>query len=189
MFDAFDAMIAQGLQVNGEYYVSMAYKVLLQSHQPVAVYPIQYFIQWGTPQDLAEYCRWWAAFEWLSQDRPRPPRQDGAVLVPMAGLGSRFRDKGYALPKPLIPVSGRAVAVQAAADLPHAPRTCFVVRSDLQALETVSAAICSGIDGGDIVELEALTDGQARTCTLAIESGHRTAGATDHRRLRQRHAV
>ncbi len=29
------------------------------------------------------------------------------ILVPMAGAGSRFRDAGYTLPKPLIDVDGR----------------------------------------------------------------------------------
>ena len=27
------------------------------------------------------------------------------ILIPMAGLGSRFSDRGYSLPKPLIPIS------------------------------------------------------------------------------------
>jgi CTP:phosphocholine cytidylyltransferase-like protein len=34
-------------------------------------------------------------------------------MVPMAGLGSRFADAGYAQPKPLIPVSGAPMVVQA----------------------------------------------------------------------------
>ena len=29
------------------------------------------------------------------------------VLIPMAGLGSRFKDAGYTFPKPLIEVEGK----------------------------------------------------------------------------------
>jgi NDP-sugar pyrophosphorylase family protein len=147
----------QQLQVNGEYYASLVYKPIFADGLPVAVYPLQHFMQWGTPADLAEYRRWSDAFAHLI-DAPPVPRQAGAVLVPMAGAGQRFRDAGYDLPKPLIPVSGRPMALQATDDLPRAPRRRFVLRRDLPALDRITAAL-----DGEVTMLDGLSDGQARS--------------------------
>ena len=62
MREAFEATVAQRLEVNGEYYVSLAYRPLLERGHRVAVYALQHFMQWGTPGDLQEYQRWSAAF-------------------------------------------------------------------------------------------------------------------------------
>jgi len=48
----------RGEPVNGEYYVSMVYDLLIKNGLPVSVYPIDVFAQWGTPEDLAEYQYW-----------------------------------------------------------------------------------------------------------------------------------
>ena len=42
------------------------------------------------------------------------------IVIPMAGLGSRFRDAGYSVPKPLIEVLGRPMYAWAAESLPLA---------------------------------------------------------------------
>ncbi|PWC28804.1 hypothetical protein CR165_11345 [Pseudoroseomonas aestuarii] len=158
----------QQIQVNGEYYASLVYKPILADGLPVAVYELQHFMQWGTPADLEEYQRWSRAFAALA-DAPVPPAQPGAVLVPMAGAGQRFRDAGYEQPKPLIAVSGRPMAVQAALDLPEAPRRRFILRRDLPFLEAVTAALAEGVAGAETVLLEKLTEGQASTCLAGME--------------------
>ncbi|MFC7610866.1 glycosyltransferase family protein [Teichococcus aestuarii] len=78
----------------------------------------------------------------------------------MAGAGQRFRDAGYEQPKPLIAVSGRPMAVQAALDLPEAPRRRFILRRDLPFLEAVTAALAEGVAGAETVLLEKLTEGR-----------------------------
>ena len=46
------------MKVEGEYYVSLAYKFICMKYNSVIVYPLQHFMQWGTPEDVAEYkCR------------------------------------------------------------------------------------------------------------------------------------
>jgi NDP-sugar pyrophosphorylase family protein len=169
MREAFEATVAQRLEVNGEYYVSLAYRPLLQRGHPVAVYELQHFMQWGTPGDLQEYQRWSAAFARMAAEaQPCTVGHDGMVLVPMAGLGSRFADAGYTLPKPLIPVSGRPMAVQAALDLPAAPRRRFVLRRDLPGLDAVIGALDEAMPGAEPVILDRVTDGQARSCLLGL---------------------
>ena len=158
----------QRIQVNGEYYASLLYKPVLADGLPVAVYELQHFMQWGTPADLEEYQRWSRAFAALAE-APEPPAQAGAVLVPMAGAGQRFRAAGYAAPKPLIPVSGRAMAVQAALDLPAAPRRRFILRQDLPELASITAALEAEVPGAETAMLEGLTEGQASTCLAGME--------------------
>ena len=41
------------------------------------------------------------------------------IIVPMAGLGQRFVDAGYTVPKPLIPVGGLPMVVRVVNDLPR----------------------------------------------------------------------
>ena len=51
------------------------------------------------------------------------------IVMPMAGLGSRFRDAGFAAPKPLIDVRGRPMYAWAAESLPleRSTRLIFIL--------------------------------------------------------------
>ncbi len=167
--DAFDEVVARELTVNSEYYVSLAMKVLAQRNLPVAVYELQHFMQWGTPQDLEEYLAWSRVFRRLAFDEARRARQSGSVLVPMAGYGRRFTDAGYTLTKPLIPVSGRPMVIQATRDLPDAPATRFVLRQDLPMLEPLLSKLRTSFVGASALVLDHGTEGQAVTCRLGLE--------------------
>jgi NDP-sugar pyrophosphorylase family protein len=184
---AFDEVVARNLAVNEEYYVSLAAKVVAERNQPVAVYPLQHFMQWGTPADLEEYLGWSAAFRRLAFDPGRRARQSGSVLVPMAGYGKRFADEGYPLTKPLIPVSGRPMVIQATRDLPDAPATRFVLRNDLPMLDELQRKLRSSFIGVSSVVLEQGTEGQAITCRLGLEGldleAPLTIGACDNAML------
>ena len=167
--DTLEAQIAQGLSVNDEYYVSLAYKVLAQAGRKVAIYELQHFMQWGTPEDMAQYVGWSNAFRRLAADDGRRARQGGAVLLPMAGFGKRFAEAGYALPKPLIPVSGRPMVIQAVRDLPDAPVQKFVLRKDLPGASEISRKLRATFAGARVLELGKPTDGQAVTALLGAE--------------------
>ena len=56
----------------------------------------------------------------MSGDREQA--RDMQLIVPMAGLGSRFATAGYVVPKPLIPVCGRPMVVRVVEHLPEAER-------------------------------------------------------------------
>ena len=123
----FSETMEQDLQVNGEYYCSVVYNLMAAARQSVAVYELQHFMQWGTPQDLAEYRRWSDAFRYLANNPTQVSHPfPGATLIPMAGRGSRFQKAGYSVPKPLIPVSAQPMAAQAAHSLPATEAYTFV---------------------------------------------------------------
>lgn len=175
---AFDEQVRQGLDVNGEFYVSLANRILKQMGKKVSIYELQHFMQWGTPADLEEYVAWSNTFRRLAIDEAVRPRQRGMLLVPMAGLGSRFAKEGYEQVKPLIPVSGRAMAIQATRDLPEAPRSNFVLRRDIPGIEEIELKLVTSFVGAETRMLEAVTDGQAITCRHGLEGADLDAPVT-----------
>jgi NDP-sugar pyrophosphorylase family protein len=169
-----DELVARNLTLGGEYYASLLYVPMFEDGRRVAVYPLQHFMQWGTPEDLAEYRYWSDTFRALAAAPSPTASQGGAVMVPMAGLGTRFADEGYAPPKPMIPVSGVPMAVRASRDLPTAPARRFVLRRDAPGCEEIGARLLlEARPGGEpvvtLTVLDAPTDGQARTCLAGLD--------------------
>lgn len=173
MFEAFRATIAEDLRVNGEFYVSMAFKSLISAGHPVAVYELQHFMQWGTPEDLREYVRWSNLFGALCDRGRNASRQHsgaehrGALLIPMAGLGVRFANEGYAVPKPFIEVAGVPMAARAALDMPRTEKTVFITRQGL-GRDGAMDALRSHVPDSAVVTLDGPTEGQAHTCLLGL---------------------
>ena len=58
----FEKLIKEGVDLNGEYYVSLVYNLMHQDGLKIKVFPIDYFCQWGTPEDLAAYKYWSSIF-------------------------------------------------------------------------------------------------------------------------------
>lgn len=168
MLDAFDEVVKRNLNVGGEFYVSLAYIPLLEDGALVTVYPLQHFMQWGTPEDVSEYNSWSKAFKRSIEPSITRSSPIGSFVVPMAGLGKRFADKGYKHIKPLIPVSGRSMVVQAANDLPDTLSQAFVLRSDMQGYEEVSKELKECYPGCLIRTISGVTDGQAITAEIGL---------------------
>jgi NDP-sugar pyrophosphorylase family protein len=176
MSDAFRATMEQGINVNGEYYVSLAYKPLLQEKCAITVYPLQHFMQWGTPEDVAEYNGWSAAFNRLASPLQAAPDLRGTLVVPMAGLGQRFAKEGYAVTKPLITVSGKPMVMQAVNDLPPARQHAFVLRHDMAGHQEIARAIKETYPNAVIETIPNVTEGQACTALIGLEALEREIG-------------
>jgi NDP-sugar pyrophosphorylase family protein len=170
MSDAFDATIDQGISVNGEFYVSLAYKPLLAAHKPIAIYPLQHFMQWGTPEDVVEYNGWSSAFRRMAEIQPTAADAVGSLVIPMAGLGQRFVNEGYSITKPLIPVSGKAMALQAVNDLPPSIHHVFVLRSDMADHADITNTLLKIYSNAVIELVPAVTEGQACTALIGLDA-------------------
>ena len=177
---AFRAVVEQQLHLGGEYYVSLAYKPLLAEGMPVAVYPLQHFMQWGTPEDVAEYKGWSRAFRNLvgQPGSGASVRPQGSVILPMAGFGRRFVDAGYSLAKPMISVSGKPMVVQAMQALPPAERYVFVLRKDMPGTRTIADELRRLYPQAIVEMLSQATEGQACTALLGLDALERTAGGS-----------
>lgn len=198
MSEAFRSTMDQDLNVGGEYYVSLAYKPMLARKETVAVYPLQHFMQWGTPDDVEEYNGWSVAFEKMNREPKRSSAQPiGALVIPMAGMGQRFAKEGYSLTKPLIPVSGKPMVTQATEDLPPAKYHSFVLRKDMPGYSTIAEELMGAFAGTVIETIPQVTEGQACTALLGLEALERvitdvqgpiTFGACDNGTLYDDHA-
>lgn len=163
MKDAFEWVVQNDVNVQGEFYVSNSYKYLIKEKLSTFVYPLEYFMQWGTPLDLMEYESWSRVFRTLSDSESEEPKANGSLILPLAGLGRRFSDEGYSIAKPLIEVSGLPMVLQAANSLPASQKQVFVIRSDMAGKEQIEAALEHEFSSAQLIEVEGLTDGQART--------------------------
>lgn len=180
----FRELMERDIQVNGEFYVSMVYNLLVEDGLPVSVYEVPHMLQWGTPKDLEEYQKWSDYFRALVNENDQctkvatssklatglnHSKTDGlTVLLPMAGHGSRFQSAGYETPKPLIPVSGKPMVVQATDSLPRAEKYVFVALKSHLENSKIGDALKTSFPGCSIVELDKVTEGQACTCAFGL---------------------
>lgn len=93
---------------------------------------------------------------------------DGMLLLPMAGVGSRFVNEGYTTPKPLIQVSSLPMAVQALNDLPITEHQRFIIRDEMDNNRELQKILEKSSTSAQFVTLDHLTDGQATTCVEGL---------------------
>tara|TARA_B110000483_G_scaffold104771_1_gene127828 strand:+ start:72 stop:926 length:855 start_codon:yes stop_codon:yes gene_type:complete len=99
----FQELIDKNINLEGEYYVSLIYNLLVEDGLKVSIYNIQHMLQWGAPQDLEEYKNWSKYFKnILTKHNKSVPLDKSITLIPLAGRGSRFMKLGYKDPKPLM---------------------------------------------------------------------------------------
>lgn len=169
MSDAFKQTMDQNLNVGGEFYVSLAYKPMLDEGKKIAVYPLQHFMQWGTPDDLNEYNSWSHTFRRLLV-KEQAFSASGSLVIPMAGMGKRFADEGFVLTKPLIPVSGKPMALQAIADLPKSKYQSLVLRADMPGLTDIEDSLKKVFPKAVMTLVPGLTEGQACTALIGLDA-------------------
>ena len=157
---------------NGEFYVSLVYNLMVEDKLPVSIYEIQHMLQWGTPQDLREYEAWSGYFRQLVEKPSisQSVEQRSVNLIPLAGRGKRFADEGYTTPKPLIPVSGKPMIVQAAAALPRAEQQIFVCLQDHLNTAPLKQALKQAYPHASVIGINAVTEGQACTCAIGLNN-------------------
>jgi NDP-sugar pyrophosphorylase family protein len=114
MIHYLERQVAENINVGGEFYVSSAFDLMAKDKKDVIIYEIHKFMQWGTPQDLAEYEFWSEKFKRLSSLRTDSLPIIGVetTLLLASGLGSRFSSKGYKTPKPILKVGGQTFLEQ-----------------------------------------------------------------------------
>lgn len=166
----FKELIDNDISTKGEYYVSMVYNLLVRDSLKVKIFEIEKMLQWGTPYDLAIYNSWSKYFSDLIKKKEEVVFNEEPILVlPMAGKGSRFAEKGYLLPKPLLDVNGKTMIEAAVKPLPPTKRKVFVCLSEHLSKFELSNKIHSSFANSEIVVLNEVSKGQACSCEVAIK--------------------
>ena len=89
------------------------------------------------------------------------------VLIPMAGAGSRFAQAGYTFPKPLIEVNGKPMIQVVVENLNIEAHYIFLVQKAHYEKYNLKQLLNLIAPGCDIVQVDGITDGAARTTLLA----------------------
>lgn len=91
------------------------------------------------------------------------------ILIPMAGHGSRFRDAGFDLPKPLIPVHGRPMIEVVINNLrpEGAHRFIFLVLKEHRERYNIDQRLREIAPGSEVITVDQVTEGAACTALLA----------------------
>jgi bifunctional N-acetylglucosamine-1-phosphate-uridyltransferase/glucosamine-1-phosphate-acetyltransferase GlmU-like protein len=165
----FQKLMDLDMNLNGEYYVSLVYKLMVQDSLKVRIFEIEKMLQWGTPYDLEVYKTWSQFFS----DRTQSPLafrgvEDTVLILPMAGAGSRFQMQGYLLPKPLLPVEGTPMVVQAVECLPPSKQTVFITLQDHLDKYDLHDLLVSSFQNTSVLSIDHVTEGQACTCDIAL---------------------
>lgn len=181
----FNELMNEDINLNGEYYVSLVYNLLIEDGLKVSIYNIQHMLQWGTPGDVEEYNTWSEYFKHIiNQVEDFPPEKNSITLIPLAGRGSRFAKVGYKDPKPLIDVSGKPMIIQAANYLPKSKDNIFVCLGEHLDTYPLQDEIKKVYREADIVRIDEITEGQAITCFLGLKDADENASlliaATDN---------
>jgi NDP-sugar pyrophosphorylase family protein len=162
----FQELINLDINIKGEYYVSLVYNLLVRDGLKVGIFEIEKMIQWGTPYDLEIYKGWSNYFS--KKDLPKINNPKNTTLIlPMAGKGSRFSEKGYSLPKPLIDVDGDPMITKAVNCLPQSDNNIFICMYD-HIKDYNLEKILNQYSNCKIKSVDKTTDGQACTCEIGI---------------------
>ncbi len=165
----FKELMDKDINLNGEFYVSLIFNLLIENNLKVSIYSIQHMLQWGTPEDVAEYRNWSNYYSKVVEPLPEWNAQNNAVnLIPLAGRGSRFAKEGYLDPKPLLPVSGKHMITQASSQLPKSQSNVYVCLQE-HCDEYAIDKVLKNDDALAVVQIiDEVTEGQAVTCYLGL---------------------
>ena len=167
----FKELLDKKIELNGEYYVSLVYNLMVKDKLRVSIFEIQHMLQWGTPDDLEEYNSWSRYFKNAIDQINKPkPYKNSVRLIPLAGRGSRFANVGYKSPKPLIEVSGKPMIIQAANSLPNCEKNVFVTLNEHLVNYPLEKTLKDEFPKSEIISIDDVTEGQAITCKIGLNN-------------------
>ena len=173
-----DMLIKKGDTINGEYYVSMIYQLMVENDLRVNIFEIDNMLQWGTPSDLEHYQKWSDFFvkKINGTQAHKTDLHNVTTVIPMAGYGSRFSEKQYALPKPLLDIDGGPMILAAVNSIPASSRIIFICLEEH--LDTDSYELKQYLETftrdreSQVISISNVTEGQACTCEIGIREGN-----------------
>ena len=153
----FQKLIDEDVNINGEYYVSLIYNLMIRDGLYNNVFEVPHMLQWGTPFDLDIYNSWSNYYRKALEGQKEVHLENCTLALPMAGAGSRFSKEGYTEPKPFIQVNDKNMVDQAVRCLPKTDEVIYACLKDYQA------------PGEKVVWIDEVLEGQACTTEKIVE--------------------
>lgn len=167
---AAEAALLNDRCVNGVFFISPTLNELILDGLRVAAYPVetQDYQSLFSPQRLENYQR---QVQLDRLDRQVPLDLGVQVVIPMAGLGSRFSKAGYTKPKPFIDVAGKTM-IERVMDNLNIPGARFILIARQEHLDAEPETVAALEARGDVefVGIGTVTEGAACTVLTASSS-------------------
>ena len=154
----FKKLLDEDININGEYYVSLIYNLMIGDGLYNTVFEVPHMLQWGTPHDLDVYNSWSDYYRKALEGQKEVKIDNCTLALPMAGAGSRFSKEGYTEPKPFIKVNGKSMVNQAVRCLPKTDRIIYACLKGHLAPYP-----------GDVVWIDKVLEGQACTTEKIVD--------------------
>lgn len=164
LLKAIEDQIKQDFSLNNEYYISLTYLPLISSGKDIRLFNINYFFQWGTPEDLEDFNWWLNNYKKKDNHQKVTYRGNYSLVVLCGGKGERFVNHGFLCPKPLIPFSQD--------NLLSSTIDSFDEYNILKLLLSphINPKLLSGIiEERNVIPLSDFTSGQAESARKAVE--------------------
>jgi len=168
--DYFKKLIDLDINLNGEFYVSLVYNLLINDGLTVTTFLIDKMLQWGTPYDLEVYNGWSDYFRNVNVKLSSVKNPTNTTLIlPMAGKGSRFSEEGYPLPKPMLDIDGKPMVIQAVNCLPSCDKNVFIVLKEHFDNYNLNDVLNLYYDNTTSITIDETTEGQACTSKIGLD--------------------
>lgn len=89
------------------------------------------------------------------------------ILIPMAGHGSRFKEKGYVFPKPLISIKNQPMIQTVVQNIAIEANFHFIILKEHNEKYNIKNVLKLCTEKSNIIELDHVTEGAACTSLLA----------------------
>lgn len=163
----FKKLMDLNINLNGEFYVSMVYNLLVNDGLKTNIFKIDNMLQWGTPYDLEMYKSWSNYFyNIIIPQKKYIHDNDVTLILPLAGKGSRFTELGYEKPKPMLEINDKPMVIQAVECLPTIENKIFICLNDHIENFDIKNEILKYYPESKILGINNVTEGQACTCEL-----------------------
>lgn len=168
--EAAKASILADRSHNGRFFISPTLNELILQGLCIESYaiPAGDYQSLFSPQRLENYERQVQALRLADVASSQRPV---TVVIPMAGLGSRFSNAGYAKPKPFIDVAGKTM-IERVMDNLAIPGARFVLIARQEHLDCEPETVAGLVSRGDVefVGIEKVTEGAACTVLMAASA-------------------
>lgn len=160
-------LINEGFGNLEEGYVSLVSNIIKKNGGKILITEVEKFICLGTPEDYEMY-RFWSDFFLKQEFISDNVCVSDVNLIPMAGLGSRFKKESYDVLKPLIQIGNKSMFIKASDSFPKSKKWVFIFQNSLKFKNSnIVKIIDENFPVNDIELINHLTSGQAATCLLA----------------------
>ena len=168
LLDAVDAQIANDDSYNNEFYSSLTFKSMISLGKIVKKFEIDRFFQWGTPEDFEDFKRQKDFFIFMAKQKKRLLNSVRLEIL-AAGAGKRFKDSGYSIPKPFLPLGDSTLLQKAMESLGKPENSIGILIQDSYEIPE-SVVIQLRNNEVEIRRVSGITRGQAESAIISLKS-------------------